>query len=300
MIEKLKTVIPALVTPLKEDGSFDAEGMKRLVGYVQGKGLTHLFVLGYAGECLSFDREMRKAAIRTVRESSAPGTVIIAGVMDDSTELITAHIRDAKESGADIALTTPTNFYHLTTEEQKGLFLRLADQSPLPILIYNCPENQHYIEPDCMNALAAHPNIIALKETSNVDKMQRMLLGLDQKNDFLVMSGEEFIYYPSLALGVEGFIMGGPGNMIPTQCLQIREDFLAGRQDAARDGYMRMISFLYDLYFSLPYPSLTPQIKAVLELFGICGRWMAHPMTSVSDGDMEKIREILKKHGVEK
>ena len=88
--------------------------------------------------------------------------------------------------------------------------------------------------------------------------------------------------------------------MIPTQCLQIREDFLAGRQDAARDGYMRMISLLYDLYFSLPYPSLTPQIKAVLELFGICGRWMAHPMTSVSDGDMEKIREILKKHGVEK
>ena len=62
--------------------------MKRLVGYVQGKGLTHLFVLGYAGECLSFDREMRKAAVRTVRESSAPGTVIIAGVMDDSTELI--------------------------------------------------------------------------------------------------------------------------------------------------------------------------------------------------------------------
>lgn len=300
MLEKLKTVIPALVTPLKKDGSFDAEGMKRLVEYVQSKGMDHLFVLGYAGECLAFDRETRKQVISTVRKCAKPGTILIAGVMDDSTKLILTHIQDAYESGADIVLSTPTNFLPLKPNELKNLFIQLADKSPLPIMIYNCPENQHYIEPDAINELAKHPNIIALKETSNTEKVQRMMLGVDKKNEFLILSGNEFVFLSSLSLGVEAYIMGGPGNMLPAECLEIMKQYQAGEVDQARDGYLKMTEFLYEFYEALPYPTAVPQIKAALELWGICERWMAQPMDSVSDEDMPKVQAIMDKYDIVK
>lgn len=85
--ERLKCVTPALATPLKKDGTFDPEGMTKLVKYVMSKGMTNIFVLGYAGEVLAFSREERKAIIKTAREAAGPDALLIAGVMDDSTLL---------------------------------------------------------------------------------------------------------------------------------------------------------------------------------------------------------------------
>ena len=61
---------------------------------------------------------------------------------------------------------------------------------------------------------------------------------------------------------------------------------------------MNMIAFLSELYFGLPYPTMMPQIKAVLELWGICGRWMTHPTAAVSDEHMEVIRKLLDKYQI--
>lgn len=296
--ERLKCVTPALATPLKKDGTFDPEGMTKLVKYVMSKGMTNIFVLGYAGEVLAFSREERKAIIKTAREAAGPDALLIAGVMDDSTRLILQHMEDAKESGADVALTTPTDFVHCTESELESCFLRLADEAALPFIIYNCPENQHYIEPELMNKLLKKDKIVGFKETSNAAKIQQMLLNLDKDTDFIMMSGEEFVYYPAMALGVDAFIMGGPGNILPAQSIEIWEDYKAGKHLEARDKYMNMIAFLSELYFGLPYPTMMPQIKAVLELWGICGRWMTHPTAAVSDEHMEVIRKLLDKYQI--
>lgn len=91
------------------------------------------------GEVLAFSREERKAIIKTTREAAGPDALLIAGVMDDSTRLILQHMEDAKKSGADVALTTPTDFVHCTESELESCFLRLADEAALPFIIYNCP-----------------------------------------------------------------------------------------------------------------------------------------------------------------
>lgn len=298
--EQLKFVTPALATPLKRDGSFDADGMERLVKYVLSNGMKTLFVLGYAGEVLAFSREERRHIIETARRAAGDDILLIAGTMDNSTGLILQHIRDAKDSGADVALTTPTNFVHCTEDELSSCFTRLGDETALPLIIYNCPENQHYIEPELMDRLLHHPNIIALKETSNMAKIQQMLLTLDSDNENAIMlSGEEFVYYPAMALGVEGFIMGGPGNILPRQSIEIFNNYKDGRITDARNKYMTMLSFLSELYFTLPYCTMMPQIKAVLEIFGICERWMAHPTFAVSDEHMSIIKDMLKRHHIE-
>lgn len=296
--ERLKCVTPALATPLKKDGSFDPEGMTKLVKYVMSKGMTNIFVLGYAGEVLAFSREERMQIIRTAREAAGPDALLIAGTMDDSTKLILQHMKDAKEAGADVALTTPTDFVHCTDEELEAGFLRLAKEAALPFIIYNCPENQHYIEPAMMNRLLKEEKIVGLKETSNNAKIQQMLLNLEPNPDAIMMSGEEFVFYPAMALGVDAFIMGGPGNILPAQSIEILEDYRAGRHEDARDKYMKMIGFLSELYFDLPYPTMMPQIKAVLEIWGICERWMTHPTAAVSDEHMETIKQLLTKYEI--
>lgn len=296
--ERLKCVTPALATPLKKDGTFDADGMRKLIKYVMSKGMTNIFVLGYAGEVLAFSREERMQIIRTAREAAGPDTLLIAGTMDDSTNLILQHMKDARESGADVALTTPTDFVHCTDAELESCFLRLADEAALPFIIYNCPENQHYVSPELMNRLLKEEKIVGFKETSNNAKIQQMLLHIDPTLDAVMMSGEEFIFYPAMALGVEAFIMGGPGNILPAQSIEIWGDYKAGKHQDARDKYMKMIGFLSELYYDLPYPTMMPQIKAVLELWGICERWMTHPTAAVSDEHMEVIKKLLEKYQI--
>lgn len=296
--ERLKCVTPALATPLKKDGSFDPEGMTKLVKYVMSKGMTNIFVLGYAGEVLAFSREERMQIIKTARAAAGTDALLIAGTMDDSTNLILQHMKDAKEIGADVALTTPTDFVHCTNEELEACFMRLAKEAALPFIIYNCPENQHYIEPTLMNKLLKEEKIVGLKETSNNAKIQQMLLNLDPNLDATMMSGEEFVFYPAMALGVKAFIMGGPGNILPAQSIAIWEDYKAGKHEDARDKYMTMLGFLSELYFDLPYPTMMPQIKAVLEIWGICERWMTHPTAAVSDEHMETIKKLLEKYEI--
>ena len=299
IVKELRYVMPALATPVNKDGSFDAPGMKRLVEYVLANGMRTLFVLGYAGECLAFSREERRKIIETAREAAGPDVLLMAGTMDDSTRLIQTHINDAYESGADVALTTPTDFVHCTDEELLDLFKDLNDTTKLPLVIYNCPENQHYVTPELMQQLSKLENIVGLKETSNVDKIQKMMLSVEQNENFIMVSGEEFVYYPAMALGVEGFIMGGPGNVLPKLSLQIFQDFQDGKITAARDNYFRMVGFLRELYFTLPYPTLMPQIKAILELGGICGRAMTAPTHAVADEHMPVIRDMMRRYEIE-
>ena len=294
----MEYVMPALATPLNKDGSFDAEGMKSLVKYVLSKGMKSLFVLGYAGECLAFNREERKKIIATAREAAGDDILLMAGTMDDSTKLIKAHMQDAKDAGADIALTTPTDFVYCTDEELRDLFNRLNEDACLPIVLYNCPENQHYLSPDLINEFSKLENIIGLKETSTSVKIQDMLANVTFSDDFFMVSGEEFVYYPALALGVKGFIMGGPGNVLPELSLKIFNDYNNGKIAEARDGYFKMIKFLKELYFTLPYPTMMPQIKAMLEIGGICGRYMTSPTKAVSDEDMIRIKEMMARHEI--
>ena len=296
MDNRLSRVIPALATALNKDGSFDEQGMRRLVKHAVVNGMETLFILGFAGEVLTFSRKQRQQIIRTVKDEAGDGITIIAGCFDNSTERIIEHMDDAYRNGADLVLTTPTDFYFLTEDEIKSLFVTLADNSKIPVIIYNCPENRHYLTPDIIKELSEHHNIFALKETSNIDKLQRMMRIVKTDDNFTVMNGEEFTFYPAMALGAQSFIMGGPGNILPKNCNMMFESFRAGNYDKVKKDYSHMINFLYELY-SMRCTEMA-SIKGVLELNGICGRWMRHPVSSVTDEEMEHINKLMKKYGV--
>jgi len=288
--------IPALATPLKKNGDFDSGGMKNLVNYVIDSGMNSLFVLGFAGEVLSFDKTTRCNIIETVKKEAKSNISVIAGVFDNCTKSVLENIADAKACGADFALCSPPNFYPLTQEEIKSFYLTIADKGILPIIMYNCPLNRHYLSPELVSELARHPMILALKETSSQDHIQRMILKLRGINDFVIMSGDEFVYYPAMSLGIKSFIMGGPGNILPRQCNDILSDYKKGDTIKAIDSYLKMIDFLYELY-KIGSCAMAA-VKGMLEIMGICSRWMSHPVRCVSDEEIELIGKLIDKRGV--
>lgn len=298
-VEMLKAITPALITPLKKDGSFDEAGMKKLVTRLVKKGARTLLPLGYSGEVRAFDKAERRRIIEVVREAAGDDVLIIAGALGDSTQIIKEYSDDAADAGADMTLITPTDFFFLTDEELRGLFLRLNEIVKIPIMIYNCPENHHYCSPELMAELAKLENIKALKQSTTTDKIQNMLQAIDPRDDFIMISGDEFEFFPAMCLGVQGFVMGGPGNICPELCTSIWDNYKAGKLDQARAEYFRLVSFFRELYYSLPYPMVISQIKGVMEIAGVCERWMKHPVKEVTASDLKIIEKMVRRHNIQ-
>lgn len=227
MLERLKTITPALLTAWNEDGTLDEASYRKLVRRCTDAGMQTLFILGYTGEVRAMKKEERRRVIELTREE-AKDALIIAGCLGDSSDIIEEHCEVAYEAGADMVLITPTDFFHLNDEELEGLFVRLNKTVKLPIMIYNCPENQHYVNEKILARLAKLDKIQALKQSTTTDKIQKILLALDKKDNFIMVSGDEFEFFPAMCLGVEGFIMGGPGNTRRSGAWRCLEDYRAG------------------------------------------------------------------------
>ncbi|HHU01647.1 MAG TPA: dihydrodipicolinate synthase family protein [Christensenellaceae bacterium] len=297
MDQNLRGVIPAVVTPLKADNSIDETGLKRHIVHIMQSGMKTLFMLGYAGEVFSFDRTQRQQIVSAARTTVGKEASIIAGIMDNSVEHILEHARDAKACGADYVLCTPTNFLPLSENEQEQLFIDIADSSPLPLIIYNCPENMHTLTPALLGRLCCHENIVGLKQTSDIIAIERMMQAVQNAPNFTLLSGDEFVFLGSLAVGVESFIMGGPGNLFPKTCLRIYNNFCNGKIQEARKEFLKMIFFLFDLY-SLPILDLGG-VKSVLELSGICERWMKRPTASADNQVLQSVKELMEQHQIQ-
>ncbi len=297
MLEKLKCVTPAILTPLNKDESIDEAGFRRVIRRVLDAGMKTLFILGYTGEVRAFNKEERRRIIEISRDEAGKDVLIIAGALGDSSLLIEEHCEVAREAGADMVLITPTDFFFLNDGELEDLFVRLNKTVKLPIMIYNCPENHHYVNADMLSRLSKLENIQALKQSTTADKIQSILLKLDANENFIMVSGDEFEYLPAMSLGVEGFIMGGPGNITPEWCMKILSLWNSGDAESAREEYRKFSDFYEELYNTLPY-NVIASIKGAMEVLGVCGRWMRHPVRSVSDEDMQKIREMMTRHGI--
>lgn len=299
--KQMSSIMPAMLTPLNKDGSFDKEGMKNLVQYMWDSGIRTFVPLGYTGEGRAFRDEERSEIIKTVRECLPEDSLLIAGAMGDSTRLILDRIDSAKEAGADMVLVTPSDFFWLTDAELENLFIDLDKNTSLPIMIYNCNENHHFIAPDMMARLANCKNLVALKQSTDLMPLNDMKYALDQAqpDDFTLVSGNEFILYPALAMGFEKFIMGGPGNISPGLCVDICESYFAGDTQKSKELFMRHLNFYRELYFNFPqYPMAMPQMKAAMEILGVCKRWVHAPAASCTDADVLEVEKLMKKYKI--
>src|SRR4051794_7961985 len=200
---KLNGIFPALTTPFAADGSLAADKLRSNVARYNSTGVTGYLAVGSTGESvlLGFDEVVR--VWDTCREAAAPGKILIAGSGTDSTAETIARTRRAAEAGFDFALVKTPHFFKglITTAALDGHYRRVADASPIPVLVYSVPQYTGIsITADLIGGLAEHPNIVGLKESSGNVQLLSEILRVIPPN-FAVLVGAASTLVPSLVTG---------------------------------------------------------------------------------------------------
>ncbi|AXQ78678.1 4-hydroxy-tetrahydrodipicolinate synthase [Streptococcus chenjunshii] len=199
-------IITALVTPFKEDGSINFEALPKLIEHLLAHHTEGLLLAGTTAESptLTHDEELELfAAVQKIVAGRVP---LIAGVGTNDTRDSVDFAKEVAEFGGFAAGLAIVPYYNKPTQE--GLyqhFKAIAEASDLPIIIYNIPGRVVVeLAPDTMLRLAQHPNIIGVKECTNLDNMAYLIE--NKPDDFLIFTGEDGEAFHAMNLGADGVI----------------------------------------------------------------------------------------------
>jgi 4-hydroxy-2-oxoglutarate aldolase len=172
-------------------------------------------------------------------------------------------------------------------------FRAVADSSPIPILIYNMPANTGIdLSAETVAAMAGHPNIIGIKESGGSVVKMGAIRGL-LSSDFQVLAGSASFLLPALSVGAVGGIMA-LANIAPQQCLTLRQHFLDGKWQQARDLQVRLIPANTAVTRGWGVPAL----KAAMDMLGLYGGPVRAPLQPLPKELREELRAILAESGL--
>ena len=283
-------VYTPLATPFTADGSLDERGLTANVERYLQTPLTGLVVLGSNGEAPQLDDAEADRAIAVVRAAMPKGRPLLAGTGRESTRATIAATRRAADLGADAVLVRTPAFYkgQMTTEAFIRHYTQVADQSPVPVLLYNVTIYTGVnLLPDALAALSAHPNIVGVKET-NSDMVQFGEYLSRAQEGFTVLAGSGATYYSALALGAHGAILA-VGGVAPDLCMNIFTAVSDGRFAEAR----AMQHKLAPLARLVGTAHGVPGLKAALDLLGFVGGAPRPPLLPAGAAAIDAIREQL-------
>ena len=283
-------VYTPLATPFAADGSLDERGLTANVERYLRTPLTGLVVLGSNGEAPQLDDAEADRAIAVVRAAMPKDRPLLAGTGRESTSATIAATRRAAALGVDAALVRTPAFYkgQMTTDAFVRHYTQVADQSPVPVLLYNVTIYTGVnLLPDAIAALSAHPNIVGIKET-NSDMVQFGEYLSRAQEGFTVLAGSGATYYSALALGAHGAILA-VGGVAPDLCMNIFTAVADGRFAEAR-AMQRTLAPLARLVGTAHG---VPGLKAALDLLGFVGGAPRPPLLPAGAAAIDAIREQL-------
>ncbi|MDW7669859.1 MAG: dihydrodipicolinate synthase family protein, partial [Bacillota bacterium] len=196
---EIKGVIPPVITPFKENDEVDYEKFSSNIKKWNEKDLAGVLVLGSNGETAYLREEEKLELIKLAVENTDDDKIVMVGTGLESTKMTIELTNKAAKLGADCALLLTPNYYEgkMTDEAQLAYFKEVADNTKIPILIYNVTKFTHInISPKVASDLSKHKNIIGMKDSSGDVKqlIQFMNAGLDK--DFNLLVGTASAWYP--------------------------------------------------------------------------------------------------------
>ncbi len=199
-------VIAAVITPCRKPGKPDPEMMERFAHILIGKGCHGLFVLGSTGELPLLDEDQRRELTAAVRKGSGEDATIYAGVSGFGMKQTIRNACNAEKDGADVAVVMAPFFLKISQEELFEYIKQIADESPIPVGIYNHFRMPSILEPETLKRLAGHPNIVAVKDTDS--DLEGTLAKLHSITDSPVsfFQGREPFLYDSFLAGAAGCV----------------------------------------------------------------------------------------------
>jgi len=283
----------ALVTPFRRDGSLDEAAVSRLAKRQIDAGIHFLVPCGTTGEVPTLsDEEQVRVVELVVREAKGRVPVLAGAGGYDTREVIEAG-RRMRAAGAD-GLLSVTPYYNKPTPE--GLYQHysaISDGVGLPIVVYNVPGRTGCnVDPVTLARLATIPNVVAVKEASgNVTQMCEICASVP--DDFIVLSGDDALTLPLMAVGGRG-IISVASNEIPAEMSQLVERAERGDFAGARQLHQRLLPLMQvNFVESNPIP-----VKSAMASMGLLQEVFRLPMVPPRPASKQKIEAVLQSLGI--
>lgn len=274
----------ALITPFNDDYSVDYQSLRNIVDFTLQNGADFLVALGTTSEAPTMNAEEKTKVTKTIIETANGRCPILLGMGGNNTYSLIDSIRNQDFTGIDGILSVVPYYNKPNQRGMKAHFLHVADVSPVPVVLYNVPGRVGVnLQAATTVELAKHPNILAVKEASgNLQQIMEILR--DKPSDFTVLSGDDGITQPMMALGAKG-VISVAANGYPKPLCEMVHKMLEGEEKEALPLHYKMLR-MNGLIFADGNPA---GIKALMAHEGLCKNVLRLPLVPVSENVRQDI-----------
>jgi 4-hydroxy-tetrahydrodipicolinate synthase len=279
----------AIVTPFTVDGRVDEPSLRALIDWQIEEGIDFLVPCGSTGEAQTLTAEERQRVVAATVQMSAGRVPVIAGASSNDTAAAVEETRAMCALGVD-GILSACPYYNKPTQAGLELHFRaVADASSKPVMLYNVPSRTGVnLAPATVLRLARHPRIRAIKEASG-DLPQMMAILRERPEEFAVLSGDDALTLPLVALGGDG-IVSVVANQVPALMTVMTRLAMTGDVPAARNLHFELLPLINANFLETnPGP-----VKAGLALMGKIENVLRLPLMPASEATHAALTEALR------
>ena len=286
-------MLTAMVTPFDEKGEVDYDQAKKLALALIDSGSEGLIVVGTTGESPTLVREEEYELFRIVKEVVGDRGAVVAGTGSNSTAEAVAATKGAEKIGVDACLLVVPYYNNPTQEGLYQHFKTIAESTSLPCIPYNVPSRTvRSLTVDTIVRLSEIDNIIGIKEASGSLQQISEIINLCD-DSFNVISGDDFLTFPVLAIGGKG-VISVTANLVPGDVAQLYDSFKEGDYSRAKALHYKLLPLNNAMFFETnPIPA-----KTALGLLKRISGEMRLPLAPMSDLNLKKLKEVMKAYGL--
>jgi 4-hydroxy-tetrahydrodipicolinate synthase len=291
---EIRGIIPPVATPMLANEDLDLPRLRSFIDHLIGAGVHGIFVLGTNSEFYAMDDDEKQRVIATAVDHVRGRVPVYAGTGAESTREAIRLTKMAEREGVQgVSIITP---YFVIPNQQEIFdhYRRIAETTPLPIVLYNNPATCGGVKIDVETVarLAEMPNILGIKDSSgDLTNTNEMIRAVPKR--FSVMMGRDTLIYPALLFGAKGAVPA-TGNIAPQLLVAIYESWKAGDHAAALAAQLR----LNPVRLSLTLGTAPGGVKAALQLLGTPIGPSRSPVAPLPADKLEKMRAALRAAGL--
>jgi len=283
----------ALVTPFRENGSVDYNGLQKLIELQVNNGTDYLVVQGTTGESATLSADEKTAVLDYIAEINANRLPIVLGVGGNNTLSVAQQLEHLDTSHVDGILSVSPYYNKPSQQGIVAHYRTIANATDLPIILYNVPgrTSSNVLAETTLELASDVKNIVAVKEASG--NLEQIMSIIKNKPDgFLVLSGDDALTLPHLTIGGDG-VISVVANAFPKRFSTLVHAALEGDLNLAREKHYELIEIIQQLFID----GNPGGVKHVLSLLNICEDHLRLPLVKVNEKTAKKLYELTAQLG---
>jgi 4-hydroxy-2-oxoglutarate aldolase len=286
----LDGILAPVVTPFDTTGAVDEAAFTANIRAHLAAGLHGIVVAGSTGEAALLDEEERNRLVELGRDATPADRTLLVGTGAESTRAVIARSRAAAQRGADGVLVVAPHYYGdaMTPDALREHYQRIADASPVPVLLYTIPKYMHFALPaEVVSDLARHDNIVGMKDSSGDGALLRGYLA-SQSDSFKVLTGSGSLLGEALGMGAYGAILA-VALFAPSLSLEVFRAARDGRTSAVTAAQVRLTPLAARIVGAMGVAG----VKAALDAVGLHGGAPRPPLRPLAAAARETLQGLM-------